>query len=58
MTNQNGENNHRIDDVKTTDNSLTSRSGGAFLPPYLDQIGILDRLNRTFGSIRKIDRGL
>jgi hypothetical protein len=58
MKNANGKNNHRTDDVKTIGDQLRSRSGRAFLPPYLEQIGMLDRLDQTFGNIRKIDRGL
>ena len=58
MKKANGKNNHRIDDVKTTGDQLTSRSERAFLPPYLEQIGLLDRLDQTFENIRKMDRGL
>lgn len=58
MSKMDGGSNHQIDDIDTTPNCLSSRSGLAFFPPYLKQVGILDRLNRTFGSIRKIDRGL
>ena len=58
MTDNEAKNNPELDDIKTTNENLSSRSGLAFFPPYLKEIGILERLDKTFGSIRKIDRGL
>lgn len=50
--------NPKIHDIQITPDTLSSRSGLSLIPSYLEKAGLLDRLKRTFGSIRKINRGI
>ena len=48
----------RISKVETTSDTLTSRGGLSIFSRYLDQTCIFDLLEKTFGSVRKSNKGL
>lgn len=47
-----------ISKVETTSDTLASRGGLSFFSRYLEQTGIFDLVEETFGSLRKSSKGL